>query len=316
MDKFNNIAVYGGGSFGTALASQASRCCNNTYLFVRNSKIAEEINLKKTNNKYLGNTPLPTNLVASIILRDIKKFELIIIAVPSRAFQETIELLKILKLSSKNTLLIATKGLAQNPIELLSDRLSALLPECQYAFIGGPNFAKEIALNMLSSATIASLNLDLATKIANTLTSKFFKIDISNDIVTQQIAGFVKNIIAIKSGFDTARGMGENAKAFLIVQALKEIEILSKALKGKPNNGNMLLCSSVLGDLVLTCYSATSRNTKFGYELGKVSDQAKFLQEYSGTVEGLEAIKLIMDFIKKYDLSLPLISSLAAQLNF
>ena len=309
MNKFKNIAVYGGGSFGTSLASLAAQNCNNVTLFLRDKEIAKEILHKKTNIKYLGDIKLPAHLQATTNLSVIKDFELIIIAVPSYAFDDSIKLLKTHGISKDNTLLIATKGFARNPTELFSDRLKTLLPHSTTVFFAGPNLAKELAKNLPASASIASLDIDIANKIAYNLGSKNFTTNVTSDIVTLQVAGALKNIFAIKSGIDLAKKQGENARATLIVAALKEIATLSKALGSKRTD--ILLEAGVVGDLVLTCYSLGSRNTKFGYELGISSDKKKFLQEYKELVEGKEALKLVLDLIKKYNLHMPIISEVA-----
>ncbi|ABV84803.1 NAD(P)H-dependent glycerol-3-phosphate dehydrogenase [Rickettsia massiliae] len=312
MNKFKNIAVYGGGSFGTSLASLAAQNCNNVTLFLRDEAIAKEILHNKTNIKYLGDIKLPAHLQATTNLDIIKDFELIIIAVPSYAFDDSIKLLKTHSISKDNTLLIATKGFARNPTALFSDRLKTLLPHSPTAFFAGPNLAKELAKNLPASASIASLDIDIANKIAYNLSAKIFTTNVSSDIVTLQVAGALKNIFAIKSGIDLARKQGENARATLIVAALKEIAILSQALGGMQKNSDILLEVGVVGDLVLTCYSLGSRNTKFGYELGISSDKKKFLQEYKELVEGREALKLVLDLIKKYNLHMPVISKVAS----
>ena len=151
--------------------------------------------------------------------------------------------------------------------------------------------------------------MDLANKIAYNLSSKFFTISVCDDIVTLQVAGALKNIFAIKSGIDMAKERGENARATLIVSALKEIAILSKALGGE---GNILLEAGVLGDLILTCYSQDSRNTKFGYLLGISEDKQKFLAEYKELVEGRGALKLVLELIEGYGLDMPIVSSLGS----
>lgn len=129
MNKFKNIAVYGGGSFGTSLASLAAQNCNNVTLFLRDETIAKEILHNKTNVKYLGDIKLPAHLQATTNLDIIKDFELIIIALPSYA----IKLLKTHSISKDNTFLIATKGFARNPTALFSDRLKTLLPYKPYS---------------------------------------------------------------------------------------------------------------------------------------------------------------------------------------
>lgn len=313
MNKFKNIAVYGGGSFGTSLASLAAQNCNNVTLFLRDEEIAKEILHKKTNIKYLGDIKLPAHLQATTNLSVIKDFELIIIAVPSYAFDDSIKLLKTHSISKDNTLLIATKGFARNPTELFSDRLKTLLPHSTTVFFAGPNLAKELAKNLPASASVASLDIDIANKIAYNLGSKNFTTNVTSNIVTLQVAGTLKNIFAIKSGIDLAKKQGENARATLIVSALKEIATLSKVLGGmqEGTDTDILLEAGVVGDLVLTCYSLGSRNTKFGYELGISSDKKKFLQEYKELVEGREALKLVLDLIKKYNLQMPIVSEVA-----
>jgi len=310
MNRFKSIAVYGGGSFGTSLAFIAARVCKNVTLFLRDEEIAKEITDKKTNTKYLEDIKLPSNLHATTELDKIKDFELIIIAVPSYAFDDAIKLLKT-HISNDNILLVTTKGFARNPTELFSDRLKTLLPNNPLAFLAGPNFAKELAKNLPASASIASLDVDLANKIAYNLNSKFFTISVSDDIVTLQVAGALKNIFAIKSGIDMAKGQGKNARATLMVSALKEIAMLSKALGGMNSSSDILLEAGVVGDLILTCYSKESRNTKFGYLLGISKDKQKFLAEYKELVEGREALKLVLELIEKYDLNMPIVSSLS-----
>jgi glycerol-3-phosphate dehydrogenase (NAD(P)+) len=315
MNKFTNIAVYGGGSFGTSLAAHIARCCGHTTLFLRDLEIAKEISLKKTNSKYLGDIVLPDNLTATTDLTSITNFEIIIIAVPSSSFDDVIKLLRAFGILSSTVLLIAVKGFAKNPTELLSRRLESLLPDNPVAFIAGPNFATELAIGLLTSATIAASNIDLASKIAYTLASRCLITTAADDVVTIQVAGALKNIIAIRSGLDEAKGMGKNARAFLVTNALKELRILSEALGGMKNGLDILLEYGVIGDLMLTCYSKTSRNVKFGYEIGACKDKEKFLQGYPRLVEGVEAVKLVLDFIKKYDLVMPITSSVALELG-
>ncbi|MGX6959934.1 MAG: NAD(P)H-dependent glycerol-3-phosphate dehydrogenase [Rickettsia endosymbiont of Pentastiridius leporinus] len=311
MNKFKNIAICGGGSFGTSLACLAAKNNNNVTLFMRNEKIVDEILHNKTNTKYLGDIKLPSHLQATTALDNIKDFELIIIAVPSYAFDNTIRLLKTYT-SNDNILLITTKGFANNPAELFSNRLKTLLPDNPVAFLSGPNLAKELASGLPASATIASLDVDLANKIAYNLTSEFFIASAVSDIVTLQVVSSLKNIFAIKSGIDMANGQGENARATLITSALKEIVVLSKALGGMSNT-DILLEAGVLGDLILTCYSSKSRNTKFGYEFGISNDKKKFLEEYKELVEGRQALKLVLELIKKHNLDMPIISSVASE---
>lgn len=316
MNKFKNIAVYGGGSWGTALACQVARCYEDVSILVRENNIIEEILNNRTNSKYLGSDIiLPSNITPCSNLSDILDKEVIIIAVPSFVFQETLKILKDAGISESVALLVATKGFGRDPTELLSDKVKAILPANPLAFIAGPNLAKEVAQDLLTSVTIASLDVNLARRLAISLASQQFKVTITDYVVVMQVASAVKNIIAIKSGWYDAKGYGQNAKAGLITQGLQEIKMLSEAIDGELGDNSILYAPGVLGDLVLTCYSKESRNTRFGYELGKNLDVNKFLNENLYLVEGRESAKLVLDLIRKYDLTLPIISSVIKELK-
>lgn len=312
QNKFRSIAVYGGGGWGTALTTQIARNYAEVPLFLRNSEIAEEIANHHTNSKYLGSDIiLSERIKPTTDLKHILNQEVIILAIPSYAFSNTIKLLKQSALNPSTILLIATKGLVPSPTRLLSEEIKSLLPN-PFAFISGPNFAREVANDLLTPATIACEDIELADRLARSIESQNFTITTTSDIVTIQIAGAVKNIIAIKSGMYEALGHKENAKAGLITGGFKEILILSKHFGG---DFETILESAVLGDLLLTCYSKTSRNTKFGYEFALSLEQKTFLANYPYLVEGAESARLILEWIRLYHLDLPIISSVAEELQ-
>ena len=311
MKQFNNIAIYGGGGWGCALACQVARVKPHALLHLRNTQIAAEIANNHTNKKYLGDALLAKNIKPTTDLNEILPCDLIIIAVSSYSFTEVIDNLKIVGLNPNTPLLIATKGLSGNPVELLSDKLKSSLAN-PFAFISGPNFAREVVADQLTPVTIASSDLELAEKIAASIASKNFVPSTTQDIITVQIAGAIKNIIAIKSGMYEGYGYKENAKAGLITQGLKEITDLATALGG---DFKTLLEPAVLGDLMLTCYSQTSRNTKFGYELAKAEDPASFLKSYPHLIEGKESAPLVLELARKHNIELQIVTSVVQALK-
>ena len=315
MEKYKTMAVYGGGSWGTALACQVARHYDNVSIFLRDIDIIEEIKVKRTNAKYLSSDVLiPNNIIPTNRIEDILDKEVIIIAVPSFAFEYTINKLKDAGINKNTVLLIATKGFGKNPTELLSDKTKSILPNNPFAFIAGPNLAKEVAINLSTSVTIASLNIDIAKKLAISLISKQFQVTITDYIVAIQVAGALKNIIAIQSGLYDAKGYGQNAKAGLITGGIQEIKVLSEAIDGELGDNSILFSPGILGDVVLTCYSKASRNNRFGYELGQQEDIKKFLDKNSYLVEGRESVKLALELITKYNLTMPIVSSVASAL--
>jgi glycerol-3-phosphate dehydrogenase (NAD(P)+) len=307
MKKLKNFAVIGGGSWGTALACIVARVYGSALIYTPEISIEEEINNHHKNSKYLDDTILPSGITATTSLLDLAGYDVIVIAVPSHAFENVIQELKQMGLSSQTVFLIATKGMCQEPLQLFSSKMEQELGNT-YAFISGPNFAKEVAIGNFASITITSKDRSLASYIADELRSEQLDVSISTDIITVQIAGIVKNIIAIKSGILMAQGYGENARAWLVSKGLEEIAIISRALGG---NQESLTLPAVIGDLVLTSYSTTSRNTKFGYEFHQNNYSKEFLVNYPVLVEGASAAKLLHGFVSKYNLDLPMTSSVA-----
>ncbi|MFK8040343.1 MAG: NAD(P)H-dependent glycerol-3-phosphate dehydrogenase [Rickettsiaceae bacterium] len=302
MNKIKNIAVLGAGSWGTAISCHVSSIHKQVKLFARNKSILEEIASNRTNSKYLPNINLPKNIIASSDIQDLFDSDLIVIAVPSSAVLQVLDQLKLANLPSNVILLVATKGILHDPIELISDKINTLFPN-PVAILSGPNFAIEVAQGLLTYATIGSEDAKIANQIAQSLNSSKFIVNTTDDIITLQVAGAIKNITAICSGMYESMGYKKNARASLITRGLNEILTLSKALGGTTS---ALLTDGVLGDLVLTCYSQTSRNTKFGYQVIHQSDKAEFLKNYPYLVEGIESLKSVMELSDKYKLDMPI----------
>jgi glycerol-3-phosphate dehydrogenase (NAD(P)+) len=307
MTVFKKISVLGGGSWGTALACLAYRAFGNCLLHTIEQDAADEINNEHKNSGYLGDTRLPKNLTATLDIKEIIDSDIIIVAVPSFAFVETLESLKAHGLPKNAILLVATKGMCQNPLQLFSERIKSMFAN-SYAFISGPNFAKEVAEDKFASITISSKNIELAQQIAGLFSSPKLEVSFTNDIITVQIAALVKNVVAIKSGMLEAEGGGENARAWLISMGLSEIAMISKSLGG---NAESLALPAVVGDLVLTSYSRTSRNTKFGFDFHNNSYSKEYLKDYPVLVEGVSSARLLKEFLKDSKLELPIISSVA-----
>lgn len=305
-------AVVGGGSWGTALTCLVARALGSTMVHSIEKQIVVDINVNKRNTKYLGDVDLPEGITATNNLADALDSDALIIAVPSHGFEQTLQDLKNLGLNKDVILLIATKGLCENPSQLFSEKLEAEVPN-RYAFISGPNFAKEVAEDKFTSITISSKDLSMAEEIAKKLVTDKLDTTISEDIITVQIASIIKNIIAIKSGIIQASGAGENAKAWLISRGLHEIAMLSSVLGGKEKS---LALPAVIGDLVLTAYSTTSRNTKFGYEFHQNNYSKEFLANYPILVEGMASAKLLKNFMqeRKIELDLPEVKSIMSLL--
>ncbi len=307
MSTIKKISVLGGGSWGTALACLSARAVGDCLVHAIEADAVDEINNKHTNSRYLGDTILPQGLKATLKIEDTIDSDVIIIAVPSFAFVKTLENLKAVNLSDRAALLIATKGMCENPLQLFSEKIESMFKN-SYGFISGPNFAKEVAQDKFSSVTISSKDIDLAKDIASTLVSDNLNVGVTDDIITVQISALVKNIVAIRSGMMEAEGHGENARAWLVSMGLSEIAKIAGSIGGKADS---LALPAVIGDLVLTSYSKTSRNTRFGFDFHNNSYSKEYLDNYPVLVEGVSSSRLLKKYLSNSDLDLPIISSVA-----
>ncbi len=310
-----NIAVYGAGGWGTALACQVARKNGRCILLARDINVINDINNNRLNSKHLGNKILNKYITATHDISVLKEQQIVVVAVPSISIKETIRLFKDEGLNKDTILLIATKGLISNPAMMISTYLKELISN-QTAFVSGPNFAAEVVDNLETYATIAADNIELAQILTENLSSRNFMISPCNDIITIQIAGAVKNVIAIQSGIYQAKIeaniIGENAKAALITQGLQEIDKIAQFFGGKTKS---LQEVGVIGDLILSCSSLKSRNAKFGYQFFRAANKKEFIQNYSVLVEGLNQAKLLKELIIKFNFSLPTISSIIETLD-
>lgn len=308
INKIEKIVAYGGGSWGTALANYAcTTICSNVVLYTIQNDVKEEINNKHKNSKYLGDIQLNAKLQATTDITTIRDADLILLVVPSFALTNSLDAICTTGIKDSCSLLVATKGIAADPVELFSECLRKKLPH-RFGFISGPNFATEVAKGLPASITISSEDRELREYLGRFFASENMEVSITDDIITQQVAGIVKNIIAIKCGMLAASGAGENARATMIAKGLQEIVAISGALGGKIET---ILEPAVVGDLVLTCSSPTSRNTKFGEEFYRNNHSKEFLEKYPTLVEGVQAARLIKKLIDLKKVGAPIVAKVA-----
>lgn len=310
MEVFKDAVIYGTGSWGSALAIALHRAgFEKISMLSRNEKSSTEINENKNNERYLPGISFPKNIDALVEGQNIEEYGLAVIAVPSIAAEEALKDIKKRGLSRSALVLVASKGLCPKTGDLFSKIFPGIVKN-EIAFISGPNFAREVALGLPTKADLACENYPLAVKAARAVSSEHFTVKPMGDVITPQISGALKNIAAIKAGIYEALGYGENARAALVTDALKEIGILSQALGGKPES---LLENSALGDLVLTSFSKTSRNNRFGYEWASSKDKESFLKNLPYLTEGLFSLRSLVKLADRHKVKLPLVESVAQE---
>lgn len=299
----NKIGIIGTGIWGTALALNATRAKNDVLCWARHQNIVDDINTNHFNQTYLPEIPLPKNIRATSNLKEIFDFTDIVLLTVSAQF--TREIMKKIKphVKKDTVLVLCAKGLEANTGKLLSEIAAVELPNTTIAILSGPGFATDLAQKKFVSVTIACQNKEIAKNITARLGTPYFRPYYTTDIISPEIGGSIKNVIAIASGIVEGASFGDGARAALITRGLAEIARLSKALGG---NVETIMGMCGLGDLVMTASCMQSRNFKFGYEIGKHGSAEKILKENTITVEGIHTAKAVVKRIKEINLEMPI----------
>lgn len=297
------IGVIGTGAFGTALALTAARAKNEVLCWARKQEIVDSINQRHINKTYLPDIPLPDNIKATCNIEDIFNFsDIILLTVSAQYTRTTLQQMKPF-IKKKTIIVLCAKGIEVETGKLLSEMLIEEIPEATVAILSGPGFAIDIAQQKLTSITIACAKEGVSAKLADLLGTKFFRPYITTDIISPQIGGSVKNVIAIASGIVEGAGLGNGARAALITRGLSEMVRLSKALDGTIPT---MMGMSGLGDLVLTASCSQSRNFSFGYEIGIQGHAQKVLEENTRTVEGIATSKAVVKRANEMGIEMPI----------
>lgn len=298
------ISVLGAGSWGTALAILAARNGCPTLLWGHNSDHIETLVRDRQNRRYLPEATFPESLAVTPNLAEVAAFSnLILVAVPSHAFKDTLIKLKPY-VSDEVKIAWATKGF--NPQtgallhEIVAEVFSAQTPA---AAISGPSFAREVAAELPTAITIASSQPDFAGQLADILHSGRCRAYTSSDLIGVEVGGAVKNVLAIATGIADGLGFGANTRAALITRGLTEVIRLGIKLGGKQET---FMGLAGLGDLILTSTDNQSRNRRFGLALGQGKDRTTATQEIGQEIEGVSAAKETFLLAQKYGIEMPI----------
>ncbi len=299
-----SFAVLGAGSYGTALAVLLARNGHTVRLWARNAEHVAEMQQAKQNTKYLPDVAFPDNLsVTDQIETALENHPIILVAVPSHAFRDTLNLIKSY-VNSDSKLVWASKGLDPESGDLLGNVLKSILgDEMPHAILSGPTFAKEMALGMPTAITLAANNDEFAEQLALALHNERFRVYTSDDIVGVQVGGAVKNVVAIGAGIADGLGYGANARTALITRGLVEMTRLGVAAGGKQETFNGM---AGMGDLVLTCTDNQSRNRRFGLALGKGASRDEAEHAIGQVVEGVRNAKEVKMLAERLNVEMPI----------
>ena len=303
---FDSAAILGTGSFGTAMAVLLAPHVRELVSIGRDQAVADAINTRHHNPRYLSEIELPGNIRASVDPDDAAAHPLILFCVPTSATRTTAENLAATGLPATTVLVSCAKGIERDTGERMSEILREVFPDNPIAVVSGPNHAEEIAANLATCAVIGSTDDELSRRLQDLFTAPHFRSYTSDDLAGIELGGAIKNVYAIAAGIAAGLGLGDNAIAALVTRALAEMTRLGVALGGRAETFSGL---SGVGDLIATCFSVHSRNHRVGLALG----HGKTLEEATNSLgmiaEGVPNTLSIHDAASKAGIRTPIIDA-------
>ncbi|OOM13641.1 NAD(P)H-dependent glycerol-3-phosphate dehydrogenase [Clostridium saccharobutylicum] len=302
----SKITFLGGGSFGTSLAVLLAEKNNIINIYNRDKNIVDEINSKRTNEKYMKNLIIPENVTAfNNIDKAIEGADYIILSVPSHVIRSMCEKIKG-KIPENVPIISIAKGIEEGS----NKRLSVVIEEelkNPVVVLSGPSHAEEVALKLPTTLVSTSENMEYAADIQDLFMTSYLRIYTNDDIIGVEIGGAVKNIIALAAGIIDGLGYGDNTKAALITRGMKEISRVGMALDGRAETFYGL---TGMGDLIVTCTSKHSRNRKAGLLIGEGMSVDEAINEVGMVVEGVKACRAFYELKEKKDILMPITDGL------
>ncbi len=304
------IAVLGAGSWGTVLGSMLADKGYEIVLYGNNAKVNDEVNQHHTNEHYMKNWQVNQTVTATGDLNQaLKDAEIVLFVLPTQAIRSVAQnVSKVLqKTNSKPLIVTATKGIEPGSKKLISEILTEEIypdDEDKIVAISGPSHAESVAQKDLTAISCASTSRENAQKVQQLFSNDYFRLYTNNDLIGVEVAGAVKNVIAIAAGILVGKHYGDDAKAALMTRGLAEITRLGVNYFGAdPMTFSGL---SGIGDLIVTCTSVNSRNWRCGKQLGEGKSLDYILQNMGQVVEGATTVKAVHELCQEKQIDMPI----------
>ncbi len=307
------VAVIGAGSWGTAVAAIAA-VNGDAVLWARDPEVASRIERDRANRDYLPDIELPESLAAtSDLVAACVDADVVVMGVPSHGFRAVLEAAAG-SIRADAPILSLSKGVEQGTVLRMTQVIADVLPDHRLDRIGvltGPNLAREVALGQPAATVVAIDDPDAAARLQRLFMTGTFRVYTNPDVVGCEIAGALKNVIALAAGIAHGLGYGDNTKAALITRGLAELARLGIALGGEPLTFSGL---AGMGDLVATCTSEKSRNRAVGVALGEGRKLDDIVAEMKMVAEGVKSTSAVLELAARHEVEMPIAEQVGAVL--
>jgi glycerol-3-phosphate dehydrogenase (NAD(P)+) len=307
-------SIIGAGSWGTALAIVLAPKFETIGLWAYETDLVERMLATRENDVFLSGFRLPSGVEPTSDLSSaLEGASVVIGAMPSR-FARAVYGQMLPRLDPAMRFVTATKGLEQGSLLRMSEVARESIGKQfapRVAALSGPTFAREVAAGEPTAVVIASDDHELAASIQRDFSGPTFRLYVNDDPIGVELGAALKNVIAIGAGICEGLGLGNNTQAALITRGLAEITRLAVGLGGKPRTLSGL---AGLGDLVLTCHGALSRNRSVGFELARGRTLADITGSMKMIAEGVETTSAAVDLARKSQVEMPITEQMGALL--
>ena len=311
-DKAHRIAVVGSGSFGTAMANLLVYNGHDVTLYGRNKAALDAMKETRMNDKYLPYVILSDRIKYTNNIRNaLRGKDIVVFAVPAQKFRQVSS--KAAQYLEEDAVVVnLAKGIEKKTLKRMSEVAEETIPAARYVALSGPTHAEEIVRNTPAGIVAASKDAEAARLIQDTFMSEQLRVYTQDDVVGVEIAGAVKNVIAIATGISDGMKLGNNARAALMTRSVHEIKRLGDKLGADPETFSGL---SGIGDLIVTCSTNLSRNRRCGLLIGLGLEAKEAVERVGSVVEGYYTADAVCDLAKKLDVEMPVCKATQAVLK-
>ena len=305
MPSFKSVAVIGAGAWGTALAAVAARAGRDVVLCARDAAIAAQIQATRENPRLPG-----VRLDAGIkVIADVAvaaRADIILIATPAQNLRAAVTALAP-HLARAAPVIASAKGIERGTHKFMTEVIAEAAPDAMPAILSGPSFADDVARGLPTAVTLAAKDEALASELVQALGSSTFRPYHTTDVRGVEIGGAAKNVLAIAAGIVVGRKLGASAQAALTTRGFSELVRLGRACGARSETMAGL---SGLGDLILTCSSAQSRNFALGVALGRGEGRPR-----DKLAEGEFTAPVLIELAASQNVDMPVSNAVAAILS-
>jgi glycerol-3-phosphate dehydrogenase (NAD(P)+) len=302
---YQRLSIIGAGSWGLALASAAQRAGRDVTIWTRDASAADALASTRESTRLPGSR-IDDGIAITASLEDAVRCDALLLVVPAQAVREVASALTPL-ITNGMPVIACAKGIERGTRKFMTEVIAEAAPNAAPAILSGPSFASDVMRGLPTAVTLAASDEKTAASLSRALGSSTFRPYHTTDLRGVEIGGAAKNVLAIAAGVVSGRGLGASAAAALTTRGFAELMRFGRALGARPET---LTGLSGLGDLILSCSTAQSRNFSLGLALGRGLPPLEAIAE-SGLAEGVYTASVLNEIARAQDIDMPVAAAIS-----